>query len=49
MPVFKGRQWGVGKMLTEAAVYGAVSTALGYLAWRPETRQALQPAHIGER
>ena len=34
MPVFKGREWGVGKMLTEAAIYGAVSAALGYLGWR---------------
>ena len=49
VPVFKGREWGVGKMLTEAAVYGAVSAALGYLAWRPETRQSLQSAHIEER
>ena len=49
VPVFKGRQWGVGKMLTEAAVYGAVSAALGYLAWRPEAGRALQPAHIEER
>lgn len=49
VPVFKGRQWGVGKMLTEAAVYGAVSAALGYFAWRPEARRALQPAHIEER
>ena len=49
VPIFKGREWGVGKMLTEAAVYGAVSAALGYLAWRPEARQSLQPAHIGER
>jgi hypothetical protein len=49
VPVFKGQQWGVGKMLTEAAVYGALSAALGYLAWRPETRQSLQPADIEER
>ncbi len=34
VPVFKGREWGVGKMLTEAAIYGAVSAALGYLGWR---------------
>ena len=49
VPVFKGRQWGVGKMLTEAAVYGAVSAALGYLDWRPEARRALPPYRIGER
>ncbi len=49
VPVFKGRQWGIGKMLTEAAVYGAVSAALGYLAWRPETRQSLQPGYLEER
>ena len=34
VPVFNGREWGVGKMLTEAAIYGAVSAALGYLGWR---------------
>ena len=49
VPVFKGREWGVGKMLTEAAVYGAVSVALGYLAWRPEAREALQASRHGER
>lgn len=49
VPVFKGREWGVGKMLTEAAVYGAISVALGYLAWRPEAREALQASRHGER
>ena len=49
VPIFKGHEWGVGKMLTEAAVYGAASAVLGYLAWRPETRRALQPTHIGQR
>ena len=48
VPVFKGREWGVGKMLTEAAIYGAVSAALGYLASRPDARQSLQPARVGE-
>lgn len=50
VPVFKGREWGVGKMLIEAAVYGAISIALGYLAWRPASRRALespQPSHSG--
>lgn len=27
-PIWKGREWGVGKMLTEAAIYGAVSMVL---------------------
>ena len=49
LPVFKGREWGVGKMLTEAAVYGAISAGLGYLAWRPEAREALQASRHGER
>ena len=34
-PVWKGREWGVGKMLAEAVVYGAAGIGLGYLAWRP--------------
>lgn len=40
-PVFLGRRWGVGYMWTEAAVYSAVSVALGYAAWRnrPPQRQ----------
>jgi len=29
-------------MLTEAAIYGAVSIGLGYLAWRPESRHETQ-------
>ena len=49
VPVFKGREWGVGKMLTEAAVYGAISAGLGYLAWRPEARETLQASRHGER
>lgn len=32
-PVFLGRRWGVGYMWTEAAVYSAVSLALGYIGW----------------
>ena len=42
VPIWKGREWGVGKMLTEAVVYGAVAAGLGYLAWRPETREPSQ-------
>ena len=49
VPVFKGREWGVGKMLTEAAVYGAITVGLGYLVWRPEAREALQDSRHGER
>lgn len=47
VPVYKGRQWGVGKMLTEAGIYGAASLVLGYFAWRPQIRQLLQtsPQH----
>jgi hypothetical protein len=40
-PVFLGRRWGVGYMWTEAAVYSAVSLALGYVGWisKPQERQ----------
>jgi hypothetical protein len=40
-PVFLGRRWGVGYMWTEAAVYYAVSLALGYVGWSSKPR-ALQ-------
>lgn len=39
VPVYKGREWGVGKMLIEAVVYGAATVGLGYLAWRPRQRE----------
>lgn len=32
-PVFLGRRWPVGYIWTEAAVYSAVSLALGYVGW----------------
>lgn len=32
-PVFLGRRWGVGYMWAEAAVYSALSVALGYFGW----------------
>ncbi|MGI9123375.1 MAG: hypothetical protein ACR2JM_01285 [Mycobacterium sp.] len=35
IPIWKGREWGVGKMLTKAAVYAAITAGLGYLAWSP--------------
>lgn len=38
VPVFRGREWGVGKMLLEAVVYGAIGAGLAYLGWRPERR-----------
>lgn len=38
-PVFLGRRWGVGYMWTEAAVYSAVSLALGRRGWGPESAQ----------
>ncbi|MBU3706621.1 MAG: hypothetical protein FGM50_08055 [Mycobacterium sp.] len=47
VPVFKGREWGVGKMLTEAAVYGAISVGLGFLAWRPKPREARELSSRG--
>jgi hypothetical protein len=39
VPIWKGREWGVGKMLAEAVVYGAISVGLGYLGWRPASRE----------
>lgn len=48
-PVFLGRRWGVGYMWTEAAVYSAVSIALGYLGWRtPAQEQQQAPTPIGQ-
>lgn len=41
-PVFLGRRWGVGYMWTEAAVYSAVSLALGYVGWTSNARAQLQ-------
>ena len=41
-PVFLGRRWGVGYMWTEAAVYSAVSLALGYFGWISKPQAQLQ-------
>lgn len=41
VPIWRGREWGIGKMLTEAVVYGAIGAGLGYLGWRPESRPVL--------
>ncbi len=41
-PVFLGRRWGVGYMWTEAAVYSAVSLALGYIGWAAKPQERLQ-------
>jgi hypothetical protein len=41
-PVFLGRRWGVGYMWTEAAVYSAVSLALGYVGWIAKPQEQLQ-------
>ena len=37
-PVLRGREWGVGKMLTEAVAYGVIGAGLGYIGWRPKPR-----------
>lgn len=37
IPVVRGREWGVGKMLLEALVYSAIGLGFGYLGWRPES------------
>lgn len=44
VPVWRGRPWGVGKILLEAVVYGAAGAGLGYLGWRPEPQAALVSA-----
>ena len=42
-PVFLGRRWGVvGYMWTEAAVYSAVSLALGYVGWISKPQEQLE-------
>ena len=41
VPIWKGREWGVGKMLAEAAVYAAATAGFGYLAWRPQQRSVV--------
>ena len=45
-PVFLGKRWGVGYMWTEAAVYSALSAALGYAGWssKPGVRQEVMSA-----
>ena len=42
-PVFLGRRWGVGYMWTEAAVYSAISVALGYVGWGGRREAAQLP------
>ena len=42
VPVWKGREWGPGKMLAEAVVYAAMTAGFGYLAWRPQSRHQLE-------
>ncbi len=41
-PVFLGRRWGAGHMWTEAAVYSAVSLALGYVGWISKPQEQLR-------
>ena len=43
VPIFRGREWGVGKMWIEAVVYGIIAAGLGYLGWRPEPREVASP------
>jgi hypothetical protein len=51
-PIFRGRKWGVGYMWTEAAIYSAVSVALGYFGWRNKSQVAQRhptaPAMAGQ-
>ena len=34
VPIFRGREWGVGNLMIEAAVWAVLAIALGYLGWR---------------
>ncbi|MGV1005885.1 MAG: hypothetical protein ACOYEV_14225 [Candidatus Nanopelagicales bacterium] len=34
IPVWRGREWGVGKLLMEAVTYAVIGAGLGYLGWR---------------
>ena len=47
VPTWRGREWGIGKMLIEAVVYGAIGAALGYLGWRHPSRPALLAESVG--
>ncbi len=40
-PIWKGREWGVGKMTLEALFYAALTAGFGYLGWRPERTKEL--------
>ncbi len=45
VPMWRGRPWGVGKMLVEAVVYGSVAAGLGYLGFNEKSPQpATAPA-----
>ena len=46
VPIWRGRQWGVDKMLIEAMIYGAISVAVGYLGWRSEPHELPQPTSL---
>ena|SRR6516225_9587386 len=47
-PIFLGRRWGVRYMWTEAAVYSAVSLALGYVGWISKPQGRLQEPTTSE-
>jgi hypothetical protein len=59
-PVFLGRRWGVGFMLSEAAIYSAPAAAFGYAGWggrscgaavsplSTESTRGTQPAAVTE-
>lgn len=47
VPSWRGRPWGIGKMLAEAVVYGAIGAGLGYLGWRPQPSTAPQVERAG--
>lgn len=41
-PIFLGRNWGVGYMWTETALYSAASLALGYVGWGSKSGTQVQ-------
>jgi hypothetical protein len=53
-PVFLGRRWGVGFMVSEAVIYSALAAALGYAGWggkvqgKSPSAQSIQPSIVTE-
>ena len=41
-PIWKGREWGIGKMSLEALFFAGLTAVFGYLGWRPEPVRELR-------